>query len=95
MGINHKAYPPHPFITMSLIMKAMESGCKIQIPNINVRIKIKYGRTNVNQRLFKKEIKVGYLEIENNNPETIKKKGILKAANQSPKKGTALKPECP
>ena len=38
---------------------------------------------------------VGYLEIENNNPETIKKKGILKAANQSPKKGTALKPECP
>jgi hypothetical protein len=54
MGINHKAYPPHPFITMSLIMKAMESGCKIQIPNINVRLKIKYGRTNVNQRLFKK-----------------------------------------
>ena len=45
--------------------------------------------------VFKKEIKVGYLEIENNNPETIKKKGILKAANQSPKKGTALKPECP
>ena len=37
MGINHKAYPPHPFITMSLIMKAMESGFYIQIPNINVR----------------------------------------------------------